>query len=379
MADSVALSNDLPQTEVLPAEASATTPPTDRLSYVDGMRACAALWVLAFHTWGFGFPHPNPRLAWYEWGFAAGHLGVPVFLVLSGYCLAAPYARLPRPSVDLRKFAIRRMVRIAPPYWICTLVCAFILVLLGHNASGGSDGVDLAWHLALVQNLSGPHFFTINGSLWSVALECQLYVLFPALLVLSRRPERVLWIGGAISLGTWAILMWLGVPSDSAIGRVWWFSVPASLFVFCLGIWAARTDDRWSPKRLSWLAIVFLGAASMIDPWCVKFPQLSLLVAAAGTVCVLIAGQAGFLSKLFGWRPLAGLGLASYTLYLIHEPFVSLGGKILLPRLHGPELFASMVLFACVPIVLAPRLFPILEQPFHRLARSLASAVPARD
>jgi len=379
MADSVALPTDHSIMEALQTEAATKTPRAVRLNHVDGLRACAALWVLSFHTWWFGFAHPSQVPPWYERPFSAGHLGVPIFLVLSGFCLAVPYAGTANPGADIRKFAIRRVVRIVPPYWICTVACAALLVAMGRSSFGASGLTDLAWHLALVQNLSGDHFFTINGSLWSVALEFQLYFLFPCLLALSRVPSRVLWFGGMVSLGCWAILRAGGVYDDSAFGHVWWFSAPSFLVIFCMGIWAARVQHSWPVGRLSCLALALGLAAVLVDPWSGFYPQTSILLAASATVCILLAGPRGILAQGLGWRPLASLGLVSYTLYLIHNPFVSLGGKLLEPRLHGAVLVAGMIGCACIPVVVAPILFRILELPFHRLARRLASAEPARD
>jgi peptidoglycan/LPS O-acetylase OafA/YrhL len=113
------------------------------LTYVDGLRALAALGVLWTHGIGCAErmcagAHP----AWRD----IGDRGVELFFVISGFCLAYPFfarKRSGRPlNLDYVRFLIRRFARIAPPYYICLGILGLVaLTPLGFpgNASLGTD------------------------------------------------------------------------------------------------------------------------------------------------------------------------------------------------------------------------------------------------
>jgi peptidoglycan/LPS O-acetylase OafA/YrhL len=360
--------------------------PAHRLHFVDGMRAWAALWVLAFHSWAFAFSKVDQTPGWFALPFSAGHLGVPIFLVLSGFCLALPYVNSGKTKIDVRRFAIRRAVRILPPYWIWTLVFASLALLqtrLGllhvQSVQQVTDANDVLWHLALIQNLSANHFFRINGALWSVALECQLYIVFPLLMLLWKRPSALLAICALTSLAAWIYAVQGHYNPGVALGMVVWASPLSYLVVFGLGMAAAVwfRHDAGAGKKWSGCALAGLVLSAILDRQYPAYPVLAVTMAAFAAVCVLLGGGDSPLGVVLKHPMLVKIGWVSYTLYLIHNPIVSFAGKLLRPRLHGLALAGGMLVFAAIAILLALLLFPILEQPFHRLAKRLASNTQA--
>ena len=368
--------------EVLPEPVISTTPQTPRLHFVDGLRAFAALWVLAFHCWTFSFAPRSGQPGWMALPLSAGHLGVPIFLVLSGFCLALPYVSKGTAAIDLRQFSIRRAVRILPPYWICTIVFATLSLVQARTGALGvksvqqvTDGNDLVWHLALIHNLSANHFFRINGALWSVALECQLYIVFPLLMLFAAKPVRVLAPCALVSASAWFYASTKGFDPATAAGMVVWASPLSYLLVFALGMAGAVwfKHDRDDGNMWSGVAIVALVLAALADHAYASFPIAAVLLAAFAAVSALLAGGGSPTGKLLELPLLVKIGWVSYTLYLIHNPIVSFAGKLLRPRLHGAALVFGMLVAAGVAVVLAMLLFPVLEQPFHRLAKRLAA------
>jgi peptidoglycan/LPS O-acetylase OafA/YrhL len=338
--------------------------------------------VLAFHCWTFGFYTPG-SVGWAELPFSAGHLGVPIFLVLSGFCLALPYVGSDR-KLDLRAFAIRRAVRILPPYWIWVLVFAGLELIQARvgafqvrSVQPLTDPVDVLWHLGLIQNLSAEHFFRINGALWSVALECQLYFVFPLLLLLWRRPSVLLLVCGLLSLGGWIYAFASRLDVASAVGAAVWASPVSYLVVFGLGICSAtwRSRSVFEGWLGSALAVGLLVGAAIADRVWANVPAIAMMLAALGTVCVLVSGSDSFVGRGLSWRWLVRVGWVSYTLYLIHNPLVSFGGKVLRPRVEGCALAGGMFVFAGLAVGLAFVFFPFLEQPFHRLAKRLSKPI----
>lgn len=152
------------------------------LAAVDGLRALAALFVVAHHIhrtlWWPNSPPPGIRP--FVSPLLYGHYAVSVFIVISGFCLMLPVIRadgmLPGGVV---RFFRRRALRILPPYY-CAI--AFTALFVDHNI----DKKQMLAHLFLVHNLWASTYNGINGTFWSIAVECQIYLLFPLLVLLWR-------------------------------------------------------------------------------------------------------------------------------------------------------------------------------------------------
>jgi peptidoglycan/LPS O-acetylase OafA/YrhL len=125
---------------------------------------------------------------------AIGHIGVNLFLVISGFCLAYPFVRDPTylQRMSLRKFCLRRVSRIVPAYYASFLVVAAVSLLASKLLPDRrhmvlSNPLDYILHALCLHNFSVDHVSSINGSYWSLALEFQLYFAFPLLLALMFR------------------------------------------------------------------------------------------------------------------------------------------------------------------------------------------------
>src|SRR5919206_3059669 len=97
-----------------------------RTAGLDGLRAVAALSVLCFHAWLYGFEHPYSvtRDSVFDRVVFEFRLGLVFFFVLSGFLLYRAFARAALSGerrVDVRRYARRRVARIVPAYWVATL------------------------------------------------------------------------------------------------------------------------------------------------------------------------------------------------------------------------------------------------------------------
>ena len=129
--------------------------------------------------------------------FGLGYVGVHLFLLLSGFCLSWAYVGdAPRPFKG-REFLIRRATRILPAYYVAMVISAIL-------AAPHTSALGLTWqlltHATMTHNLFRSTVLGLNGPFWSLALECQLYVLFPLMLL------GLLRIG---SVGTLALVLLL--------------------------------------------------------------------------------------------------------------------------------------------------------------------------
>jgi len=153
--------------------------------------------VLGYHTWLFSWLTPSLSLFGTALPFDAvartGYLGVELFFMISGFVLFYPYARraLGEGSVlPLREFARRRFLKIVPSYAIALLATAIVSIPI--VASTPQLLGSVLNHVFFYQNFFNDKLGTANSVFWSLAIEVQFYLIFPALAwAFVRRPVPV--------------------------------------------------------------------------------------------------------------------------------------------------------------------------------------------
>ena len=244
----------------------------DRLTGADGMRAFAALWVVAYHLYQrLELPSQAPWLQDVQLMIMKGSFGVSIFFVLSGMLLSAPFWRAyltGRPLPQIAPYVRRRVARIVPGFYASLLVTFAVSLVFVPDAP-----YRLIRLLAGLTFTSGFHWVTffpvpINGPLWSIGFEVVSYVLMPlAMWGLFRLHRR----GTRIALGYWVAVFALVIAVNqwivtnlvpSALGRGWQFGDlggakewmpsynPVGFFAhFAIGIAAAAAITWWQLRR----------------------------------------------------------------------------------------------------------------------------------
>ena len=316
-----------------------------RLGWVDSLRALAALYVVLSHmvteVWQYNNP-PAGLASALAVPFSYGHYAVSVFIVLSGFSLMLPVARRDmRMPWSVAGFFWRRAKRILPPYYgAMALSLLLIWLFIGQKTGTHWDvslpvtGRSILVHLLLIQNLSFTDSTTINHAFWSVAMECQIYLVFPLLVLLFRRYRPVfstiLVAGFSLALLFWLTLTW--------VGRLPYYAgftfVPQYFGLFAIGMCAACAYTAPSPLTLRlgdwrvWEAttlLCFVILALTVNTWPIYLLDLLTALAAVGLLLAAArpAGRNPVRAAL-EWRPLVWIGGFSYSVYLIHAPLVQL-------------------------------------------------------
>lgn len=316
-----------------------------RLASIDALRGMACLWVLLHHTFPSQVGQAAPRQWLYRTALTSagiGWLGVHLFLVLSGFCLFYPLARKwpgGPVALDVSQFWKRRAQRILPPYYaaLALSVCATALYQWRHHVpvTGSLSGVwAVPMHLLMLQNLHPDVVASVNAVFWSLALETQLYLIFPLLAYgAGRYGFRAVLFGCFLGSILWQTLVFsrLGFQwGYTPLYSVWYSALPGRAFEFAAGMAAAVCAVHSHPATLRRAAI----AASLLLPlglWYV------LTIARWGPFCDQIWGAffaclailaAGTPARWFkaGALPdrLAGIGAFSYSIYLVHYPLLAL-------------------------------------------------------
>jgi peptidoglycan/LPS O-acetylase OafA/YrhL len=356
-------------------------PDRGRLAGLDGLRGLAALYVLLCHCWmltypGFPTNHGPPWVGWLLYS----HLAVVFFLVVSGFSLAVgPAGNGWRLGGGPGRFARRRAWRILPPYWAAlafSLVVAWTVTPEPHSVAPTARTV--AVYGLLLQDLAVAP--TPNGTFWSIAVEAELYVVFPLLLLLRRRLGAVAVLAVATVPVLVAALLVPSVAGVSTVNKLSGLTLQLAP-LFALGVVGAgivAAGDR--ARRLPWPWLAALAAAPVLavvvgtgTVWTVRHYLWVDLAVGPAMVLLLVAvttGRPRPLVRLLDTRPVRGLGSFSYSLYLVHLPIVVVVSRTL-TRNHvvppGLPTFA-LTLGLAVPLalVLAGLFAAVFEIPFQR-------------
>jgi peptidoglycan/LPS O-acetylase OafA/YrhL len=361
-----------------------------RVVSLDGLRGLAALYVAAFHCRLLSFRDfpidTGPR--WLAW-LMYGRVAVVFFLALSGFSLAISAAKNGWRLGGLARYARRRAWRILPAYWAALAVSLVVArEIVPATYFGPPTKRSVAVYGLLLQDIVSAR--TPNGAMWSIAVEVELYVVFPLLLLLRRRLGTVLLLAAvlvpAVVLG---LLAPNRTPAEGMNGLTWHLAPIFVLGLVAAGIVVASERIRRVPWH--WLAALaalppVLLIAANGSVWTAGHYFWVDLLAGPSMVMLLVAvavGRPAILVRLLATRPLRSLGACSYSLYLIHLPIVMIiSRKFVRPEFgYGVTAFWLTIGFGVPISVLAARGFAeIFELPFQRYRSwgSLVAAVRAR-
>ena len=358
-----------------------------RLDYIDVLRAVAVLLVFLVHIWGYWLDSPlTAAHAFTLKGLvlrfiSLGAFGVDLFIVISGFCLAYPLFKnttrqSPPRGLKTVAFYRRRAFRILPAYYAAMLVIfavELIPVVRPYLVAHPVNLWDLVTHLFLVQTWFPSTIGAINGPFWSIALEVQLYLVFPILLVWITKfgLNRTIVLTMAISLAWFALTaVWNAHGLNHTFGPDLSKELPARWFEFAFGVGAARlvTAPRRSDLRIGIAAFV-VGV-----PLALASESLNTNLGRAfgwGLVAVGLVLLGSFVPHRFivghfVGRTFQKLGVISFSFYLLHQPVLLLLAP-LVRRLHlgqMEELLLGVTVGLAITTVVAKVFFELVERPF---------------
>lgn len=362
----------------------------DRLAYIEGLRGLAVGGVLVFHAsiWAGVTGAVTKPLSW-------GGLGVDLFFVISGFCMAWPLLGndgMLQP-LGARSFYWRRFRRIWPPYAVAVLVTVGVSAAMWQigNAgwwtqpmqsvfptSAGTFTGNLASHLTLIHGFIPRYDRSIDGAFWSLSTEAQFYALLPLIVLTARRLGIGVTAAGMAAVSLAYVVMVHFVDPNFIVTFTGRDMVTFHLMEFGVGMLAAKLVHAGRSRVPGWsvvtLLVVTLAGAQ-------GGPQAARpFVAALGFgSMVLWAARAPLANRILNWFPLRALGRVSYSAYLIHGATYMLVA-ILLTRLSlGAGARAAVFMVVGIPLAAgaATLLHRLIELPAiawsHRRRTSVAA------
>jgi peptidoglycan/LPS O-acetylase OafA/YrhL len=354
---------------------------------IEGLRAVAVLAVVLFHA---GLP-----------GISGGFIGVDVFFVVSGFLITGLLWReaVDSGTVRLARFygaRARRLLPAAATVLVFTAVASAVLLppLQARPALG--DGIASALYVGNYRfAIAGTDYLAADAPpspfqhYWSLGVEEQFYLLWPALIIgtawlLVRRAAGT---GAATrSVTPYALVLAIVAATSFVISLLWthtwpswaFFSLPSRAWELAVGGLIALTAHSWRRLPGPTAAVVGWGGLILITVTCTQlkqntpYPGTAALLPVLGTALVVGAGCAApnlGVGRFLSLPVMRSIGRVSYSWYLWHWPVL-----ILAPALLGHSLDLAMRLaMAAVSFGLAILTLHLVENP-ARFAKGLRSS-----
>jgi len=353
------------------ADTHAAAVPKVKMGYradVDGLRAVAVLPVLLYHS-GFSV-------------FSGGYVGVDIFFVISGFVITSKLIEdMERGKYSIAGFYVRRIRRIIPAL-IATILFSYIAALLLFLPDAMEDFAKSV--VATATFVSNLYFWKASGYFetaaldrpllhtWSLAIEEQFYLVIPLALYAAftyfRRFVWPLFLLAALASLALSIFVTDKAPTAN------FFLLPTRAWELLLGSLLVLAPLKTLPGKVNaelfaLLGFVMIACSIAAYTDATPFPGLSALLPALGAAILIHVGRdhSTLVGRALSLRLMVGIGLISYSLYLVHWPIIVFARYVLLRNLVGWEIVAVVA----ISIVLAYCSWRFVETPF-RYQRSFA-------
>jgi len=340
---------------------------------MDGLRFVAIGLVFLFHLDGYLIVKSASFYTfaagdWLKQVALVGFRGVELFFVISGFILGLPFAAhhlSEAKPVNLRKYYLRRLTRLEPPYFVTTLI--FFALALSFQDQRSIDlykrlAASLLYQHDLIYGAMSP----IIGVAWSLEIEVQFYLLVPILTLLfavqSVRLRRGLMIGLIFAALMAQLSISKGFPrlSLSIVAYIQFFLIGFLLADIFLVDWkqAPSRSFYWDLVALAGWPLLFVVLHSRFQHWLFPFCIL-------GLYCAAFRGL--IFNRFFANPWITAIGGMCYSIYLIHYQVISAVARFTRRWSEGSpywlHLLVQCVLVGSAVIVVCGIYFLVLEKP----------------
>lgn len=323
-------------------------------------RGLAALGVVIHHTAISTNAFVGNIPVWLNAIFEHGFLGVDFFFVLSGFIIMSSHYDDEKSVSALKTYGIKRFVRIFPPYWpisIALILAYWVLPGMSQATQG-----DYSWLSSLLLLPDAPP--PALSVAWTLIHEVMFYMIF-SLFFISSRVFLVFVAGWVMAI---ALVAWLAANTQFPPFFARLFSPINLEFVMGMGV---AYLARGVAKHYAALILIFGGimfSALLAWPFFLENRVLFGLPFSALVLGGILLEQQ---DKIAFPRPLTFLGDASYSIYLVHNPLVSLTSR-LVSKMHGFASWGIAMLLGVIASVFVGVLYHwFVERPLISLFRRL--------
>jgi peptidoglycan/LPS O-acetylase OafA/YrhL len=346
-----------------------------RYDYIDGLRCVAVLSVVFFH---FGYNV-----------FSGGFLGVDIFFVISGFLITKILvSEINRGEFSLISFYERRVRRILPALNVVILFCLIVFPPFFSNAYNEYLGLSAITTSTYTRNIlalyidSHREFMDPLIHTWSLSVEEQFYIFFPVLLFfLLKNFGKTALITSIFVLIVFSLANCIYMDFNQLTNTTSAFSTHLRVWQLGLGALIAVVPE-YSIKHkdisetLSFFGIcIIIISVIGLDTNENKIQVSSSIFACVGTALMLYVGikEHTITNKVLSLKPIVGIGLLSYSLYLWHWPMFILASKLswtVKNDLLQPFIYPSAILLALIFSFLS---WKFVEEPIRQKCDKLST------
>jgi peptidoglycan/LPS O-acetylase OafA/YrhL len=341
---------------------------------IDGLRFVAIISVVLFHlavelSARSGRIIPiEARYWWLERLLLAGDRGVGVFFVISGMILAMPFARcylLGSKPVSIRKYFVRRVTRLEPPY-IASMFLAVVMVAIYQHGLSRGYWVHVLMSALYQHNLVYGEMSTVNPVSWSLEVEIQFYIIAPIIMLLFRIRQkgsrRTVLLALVLALGAAQLPFQKSLRFDMSIAFYFQYFLAGLVVadIFVIDLKNMHSHWLWDVAGVSALCAIFLS------PKAAYWPHV---VMPLETIILCIAAMRSFaIRRCLANQVVAVVGGMCYSIYLMHFLFIAVIFKIsryaILTGVDFPVNYLLQIVVTGIPaLILSAAFFVLIERP----------------
>jgi peptidoglycan/LPS O-acetylase OafA/YrhL len=333
---------------------------------LDHWRGIAALWVMMFHGFA-GYDNPanpfHPIVQILRAVAINGRLGVNIFFVVSGYCIAASAYKLAAKNGRVTAFLENRMWRIFPTYWSAFIVAIAInLISTIFNKTSIASNLPSSWQFWVAHIFLAQPYLKIEnyvGVYWTLSVEVGFYLIVAILLIISKCVNQKVAIFSGLVLGFASVFMPLNIRWTFLI---FWCEFICGSLVFSALL--AKSQQKEQQHKISILLICIMALFGLWVNWHLKATTL-WVSAMFALVLYFLYGIDSKIDSISQLNWLKFIGVMSYSLYLIHVPFqenvINLGLRFI--PINSPLMLPLQILGWIVAITVAYIFYRLIEKP----------------
>ena len=348
---------------------------------LDGLRGVAILLVVFLH---------NFRFMNY---FFFGWLGVDLFFVLSGFLITDILLNSLGKPHFLRNFYMKRVLRIFPLYYLLLIICLFILpAITSLHLDMRYYQTNQAWQWIYLQNwlyiFKEPFGTPLLLHTWSLAVEEQFYLLWPAIILLIKKPKILLIVVATILLTVAVVrfLLWTHHIEDLAYSSLYTFTRIDGICIGCMLALLIRINPNFLKKYTTaivlLMAVINFGFYFINNQHAFTLPYLAFI--GYSTFAVLFGllvyeaalGKSKVIQFFFDNHFLKFFGKISYGLYVYHWPvyilLFPLFSKIIISNVNTSFRYSetiSAIIVTIIAVLLSLCSYYFFETPFLKLKK----------
>ena len=301
-------------------------------------------------------------------------MGVPLFFVISGFILGIPFAKFhinKENAVDIKKYFLRRLTRLEPPYILVMTILLFGAVYLAKTISL-NDGVrSYLSSIIYSHNFIFPNTFSkLNGVIWSLEVEVQFYILAPLMayvfFIKKTSIRRILLV---------TIIVLFVIINKFGFNALQFISIINYFQYFLLGFLIAdlyvSNSSIFAKTKFDYIfGLFFFFVIWLFDNGDFKFKYQKFIWELIQLICIFFLYYYVLFHKIFrvlSFKLITNIGGMCYSIYLLHYPIISMFGNPLLKYSFSKYSFINITIYSIILmsliLLIASVFFLFIERP----------------